>query len=547
MTFRVAIATYPGREPYLAETVESFRAQGVEPVIYSDERWGPPKWNQAIDECTDDLLFIAHDDDVYDPTFVQEMVAFMESHPTVAAGFCMDRYIDVAGRRTAGGTSLPIPPQDTYNFKDIINGVLKHGNFLRCETVCLRVALVGNHRFVENQGEHGVAVDTVLWYTLLNEHPIGILNKTLVGYRIHPEQDTQKNRGSVQDHWDAMKYAESLRPEDVEWDNHIALSKMVHINNSNKEMERVKAKAKDSRVRLVVVHEPPDNAGCGVAAAHRVRTANEGEGEITYYVFPKADSTHVQEGYGNGCPIIVCPPNLFPMVVKRFKPTLIEYHHTLFWTDEILTVETDARKELYLHDQWMWSEEPHKEGKYRDTRKYLGGVKVYGNSEWTCAKAKDKLGVDVELFDPFVPLPNPFKIFRRRVGFFGGFHPTKGVHTILGAARRMPDVLFVLFSQPPQELMEGRQLFGHPNVVCMGHYSRADMHLLVHLVDTVVVPSLFESHGLVKRELDSLGVKVIATEVGGMRGTIPPTVEALVGAINGPVYDYEPYWRGGIY
>ena len=94
----------------------------------------------------------------------------------------------------------------------------------------------------------------------------------------------------------------------------------------------------------------------------------------------------------------------------------------------------------------------------------------------------------------------------------------------------MPDVLFILFSDPLVEA-EGRQIFGHSNVLVMGSYSRADLHLLVNLVEVVVVPSTFESHGLVKREIESLGVKVIATKVGGMQGTIEPTVEALVEAI----------------
>ena len=79
----------------------------------------------------------------------------------------------------------------------------------------------------------------------------------------------------------------------------------------------------------------------------------------------------------------------------------------------------------------------------------------------------------------------------------------------------------------------GRQLYGHPNVLVMGAYTRSDLHLLVHLVDAVVAPSLFESFGLVKREIESLGVKVIATRTGGMDGDVPPDdVQALVEAIN---------------
>jgi glycogen synthase len=79
----------------------------------------------------------------------------------------------------------------------------------------------------------------------------------------------------------------------------------------------------------------------------------------------------------------------------------------------------------------------------------------------------------------------------------------------------------------------GRQLYGHPNVLVMGAYVRSDLHLLVHLVNAVVVPSLFESMGLVKKEIESLGIKVISTRTGGMEGTIPSgDVQALVEAVN---------------
>ena len=362
---------------------------------------------------------------------------------------------------------------------------------------------------------------------------IGIVNKQLVYYREHAGQDTEGQRASsVEDHWKAIDYAIALRPDDLEWDRYIIAERMREINKLTKEMERVRAKKDHAKVRLVVVHEPPDNAGTGVVAAHRVREANRGEGEIAYYVFPDPNATAIQEGWFRGVPVIGCPPALFQNVVNRWKPSFLEYHHCLTWGDDILKCETTAEKTLYLHDRWMWSEHPHTDGKFRDTRDFIGEIKTFGNSTWTYKEAKEKLGIEVGLFDPFVPLPHGPMVFRKRIGFFGGFSTTKGIHILLQAARKLPDVLFVLFTQPPDGLGEGRQLYGHPNVLVMGVYSRSDLHLLIHLVEVVAVPSTFESHGLVKREIESLGVPVIATRVGGMQGTIrPDSVDALVEAI----------------
>jgi hypothetical protein len=107
-----------------------------------------------------------------------------------------------------------------------------------------------------------------------------------------------------------MKYAAELRPDEVDWDNHIALSKMLAHNEQLEEMERVKAKKDNSKVTLIVAHETPDAAGTGVVAAHRVREANKRPGEFAYYVFPDPQSTSIQEGYVNGCPVIGCPPTI---------------------------------------------------------------------------------------------------------------------------------------------------------------------------------------------------------------------------------------------
>jgi glycosyltransferase involved in cell wall biosynthesis len=63
----------------------------------------------------------------------------------------------------------------------------------------------------------------------------------------------------------------------------------------------------------------------------------------------------------------------------------------------------------------------------------------------------------------------------------------------------------------------------------MGAYVRSDLHLLVHLCDAVVVPSLFESKGLCKLEIESLNVKVISSKTGGMDGTLEPgNIDMLV-------------------
>ena len=248
----LVVATYPGGEKYLAETMESLYAQkGVDfsAEVVNDFRYGPDKWNEAFDKCQSEFIGFPHHDDLYQPEWLAESVAALESNREAVACFSMDTFINGEGRRMPGGTTLPVPEQDTYDFKTIINAMIRHGNFLRCPSVVFHRALVGDMRF--DAPGTGTAIDTAFWFKLLSVHPIVIINKPLVRYRQTTTQDSQSQRVANKgiDHWDAMKYAASLRPEDVEWDNHIALSKMIALNDIQKEMERVKKKAKEEKAK----------------------------------------------------------------------------------------------------------------------------------------------------------------------------------------------------------------------------------------------------------------------------------------------------------
>jgi D-inositol-3-phosphate glycosyltransferase len=130
-----------------------------------------------------------------------------------------------------------------------------------------------------------------------------------------------------------------------------------------------------------------------------------------------------------------------------------------------------------------------------------------------------------------IELPQPL-VYNKRLAYFGGFHPTKGVGVLLQAMRRLPDYQLLMFSNVPKDLMDGRRMYGHPNVFVMGGYRRDELPCLVGLADVVVVPSLFESFGLCAREAEAAGAKVISTRTGGLSGTVEPgNTEALVEAI----------------
>src|SRR3990172_10098382 len=136
-----------------------------------------------------------------------------------------------------------------------------------------------------------------------------------------------------------------------------------------------------------------------------------------------------------------------------------------------------------------------------------------------------------EVIEPEVP-ELPIYRKRLRIGYFGGFYPVKGVQVLLDAMQKVRWGQLLMFCDVPADFLKGRQLYGHDNVVVFGSYHRGNLPLLLNLVDVVVVPSINESFGLVRREVEMLGVPCIATDTGGLGGTVPPgDAEALARAI----------------
>jgi glycosyltransferase involved in cell wall biosynthesis len=158
---------------------------------------------------------------------------------------------------------------------------------------------------------------------------------------------------------------------------------------------------------------------------------------------------------------------------------------------------------------------------------------VIANSAYTKGFLDKYLGVDAVTIEP-VPPQIPYYAPRKRVGYFGSWSSVKGIQILLKAWEKVTGAQLLLFCDPPpQAVDEGRLLFGYDeNVIVMGRYHRGHLSRLLNGICLVITPSLNESYGLVKRECESLGVPVIATDAGGLGGTVKAgDAEALAKAI----------------
>ena len=126
-----------------------------------------------------------------------------------------------------------------------------------------------------------------------------------------------------------------------------------------------------------------------------------------------------------------------------------------------------------------------------------------------------------------------------RLGYVGQLVPSKGVHVLLEAVRRLPAplrsrVALRVYGDPDKVPSYGAELralsAGLPDVAFCGTYRHDDSAAVYASFDVMVVPSLWYDFPLVIHEAFATGAPVIATRLGGM-------AEAVVHDGNGLLVD----------
>lgn len=152
-------------------------------------------------------------------------------------------------------------------------------------------------------------------------------------------------------------------------------------------------------------------------------------------------------------------------------------------------------------------------------------------------------GVDTVLFRPLEREPA-----RRQLGlpsgkillFVGRLEPIKGIDLLLQAMARLPSLpglpaellpkLLVVGSEEGSECWRARarELKVAPSVLFLGAQPHVRMPLYYAACDAVVIPSRYESFGIVALEAAACGRPVIATSVGGLPYAVSQHKTALL-------------------
>lgn len=207
-----------GESPYLEACIQSLLVQTVQskviittstpnahiqaiagkyqiPCISNQGKKGiAADWNFALDHAGTQLTTIAHQDDIYEPDFLEKVLAKTKSKTWLIAFTDYYELLDGKIRRANANLIvkkillLPFLLNSSIGSRFLKKSVLAVGDPISCPSVTFNLQALGNFHFSENMT---CALDWQAWYQLAQQKGAFVfVNQKLMQHRIHAQSET---------------------------------------------------------------------------------------------------------------------------------------------------------------------------------------------------------------------------------------------------------------------------------------------------------------------------------------------------------------------
>ena len=162
---------------------------------------GEGNFTRCIQLAEGKYTAIFHADDLYESDMVSRQVAFLESNADICAVFTAATTIDESG---VSHGEIGNPPscahgvEARYNFKNLLQTILLHHNFLICPSAMVRTEVYKNEIKEWGGSLFKSASDVDTWLRLANFYQIAVLNEPLMRYRISSAQFSNRIRSRIE-------------------------------------------------------------------------------------------------------------------------------------------------------------------------------------------------------------------------------------------------------------------------------------------------------------------------------------------------------------
>ena len=175
---------------------------GVEIVVNPERSSAGVDWNYGYDQARTPLVTIAHQDDQYEPAFLESVLNSLNEYKDDEVLFTFTDYFEIRdGERVEKNLLLNIKRMMNSPFshkafngsKFIKKRILGFGNPICCPAVTLVKSFVGESVF---DTHHRDSCDYKTWVDLaFLEGRFVYVNRKLIGHRIYAESATSRNLG----------------------------------------------------------------------------------------------------------------------------------------------------------------------------------------------------------------------------------------------------------------------------------------------------------------------------------------------------------------
>jgi glycosyltransferase involved in cell wall biosynthesis len=179
------------------EILQGYAARGVIKLNIQPRNVGAgANFNRLIEMAQGDLVAIYHSDDLYAPDIVSASVAEFAAKPDIGLVGTMARVINGAGEQIASyhlPKSLQRLQRTDFSFDEAMLGTCGlRGNqgFLVTPSVMVRRSMYDDLGMFD-QSRFKAACDYEMWLRIASRCRVGVIDRTLMSYRIHQNQGSQ--------------------------------------------------------------------------------------------------------------------------------------------------------------------------------------------------------------------------------------------------------------------------------------------------------------------------------------------------------------------
>lgn len=149
--------------------------------------------NNAFSYTKNDFLMIFHDDDIMEPTMLEEMIKIIKGDKEINTISCSINLID-SSSKNLNKVRPRIIKDKVWGKKSFIKQYLFSGDIIPCPSTIFKSSLIKKHD-LKYDWKVGPAVDLFLFFQInLMKGKMILLKKPLLNYRIHSNQGSEKKR-----------------------------------------------------------------------------------------------------------------------------------------------------------------------------------------------------------------------------------------------------------------------------------------------------------------------------------------------------------------